>query len=132
MFIYDRYGIWKINAECPNTPQLVIGDRKNKRSYRYIRVNPEERFIEPEQNVVFRTFNENNKKSGLWDGQYANKLSIADLTPLNTDDEFSIGQVAKAENANVFIFSKENFNESPDLFIVENLGGKITANLIEW
>ena len=131
VLVYDRYGVWKVNADGSNTPQLVIGDRKNKKSYRYIRVNPEERFIEPGQNMVFRTFNENNKKAGLWDGQYLNSLSAADLKPINTDDEFFIGQVSKAKNANVFIFSKENFNESPDLYVAENLGGKITANLSE-
>ena len=128
-FVYDRYGIWKVNTDGSAAPQLVIGDRKNKKSYRYIRVNPEERFIEPGQNVVFRTFNENNKKAGLWNGQYLNSLSVADLKPINPDDEFFIGQVMKAENANVFIFSKENFNNSPDLYAVENPEGKITANL---
>ncbi len=131
VFIYDRYSVWKVNASGSGAPQLVIGDRKNKKSYRYIRVNPEERFIEPGQNVVFRTFNENNKNAGLWNGEYSNNLSIAGLKPINIDDEFIIGQVTKAENANVFVFTKENFNESPDLYVVQDLNGKITANLNE-
>jgi dipeptidyl aminopeptidase/acylaminoacyl peptidase len=131
VFIYDRYSIWKVNPDGSNSPQLVIGDRKNKKDYRYIRVNQEERFIVPRQSMVFRTFNENSKKAGLWDGQYSNNMSIADLKPINSDDEFFIGQVNKAENANVFIFSKENFTESPNLYVVDNLGDKITSNLNE-
>jgi len=131
VFVYDRYGIWKVNADGSDNPQQIVADRKNKRSYRYIRVNPEERFLEPGQSVVFRTFNESNKKSGLWDGQYDDKPTIASLKPINPDEQVFIGQITKAENADVFVFSKENFNESPNLFVVEMAGGSVTANITE-
>jgi dipeptidyl aminopeptidase/acylaminoacyl peptidase len=116
VLVYDRYSIWKVNADGSNSPQLVIGDRKNKRSYRYIRVNPEERFIESGQNVVFRTFNENTKKTGLWDGKYSDDFNVNRLKPINTDAEFSIGQPVISENTQAYIFTLENFGSSPNLF----------------
>ena len=129
VFVYDKYGVWKVNADASGVPQLMVGDRKNKRTFRYIRVNPEERFIENGQNIVFRSFNENNKKAGLLNGQYSNNLSMADLKLINADEGYAFGVPAKAENADVYVFTKENYNESPDLFVAENMGGKITANL---
>lgn len=116
VLVYDRYGVWKVNADGTGNPLLIIGDRKNKRSYRYVRVNPEERFIVSGQNIVFRTFNETSKKAGLWEGQYADNLK-----PVVSEDKFSIGQLIKAKNAKVFIQTKENYNESPNLYVGERL-----------
>jgi dipeptidyl aminopeptidase/acylaminoacyl peptidase len=131
VLIYDRFGVWRISPNGSNSPQLIVDDRKKKRSYRYIRVNPEERFFEPGQPVVFRSFNDANKKAGLWQGSYSQNLNNAGLKPINADDEYFIGQVAKAENADVFLFTRENYNESPNIYVVENVGGKITANFNE-
>ena len=128
VLVYDRFGVWRISPGGSYNPQLVVDDRKNKRNYRYIRVNPEERFLEPGQVVVFRTFSDANKKAGLWQGLYSQNLTNAGLKPINADDEFFIGQIAKAENADVFLFTKENYNESPNIYVAENIGGKITAN----
>ncbi|HET9745045.1 MAG TPA: prolyl oligopeptidase family serine peptidase [Chitinophagaceae bacterium] len=129
VLIYDRFGVWRMSPGGSINPQLVVDDRKNKRNYRYIRVNPEERFLEPGQLVVFRTFSDANKKAGLWQGSYSSNLNNAGLKPINADEQFFIGQVAKAENADVYLFTKENYNESPNIYVAENMGGKITANL---
>ncbi|HMK20430.1 MAG TPA: prolyl oligopeptidase family serine peptidase [Chitinophagaceae bacterium] len=123
ILVYDKYGVWKVNADGTGIPQLMIGDRKNKRSYRYNRVDPEERFIEPGQNVVFRIFNSNNKEAGLWQGKYSDNLQ-----PTNAEDKYSIGQLAKAKDADVFIFTKENYKESPNLFVSENLSDRSYFN----
>ena len=116
VFIYDRYGAWKVNPNNSNAPQLIIGDRKNKRVYRYVRVNPEERFIETGQNVVFRTFNETNKKAGLWDGQYSDDLLAERLKSMMSDEKFSVGQIIKADNGKAYIYTLENFESSPNLY----------------
>ena len=116
VFIYDRYGAWKVNPNNSNAPQLIIGDRKNKRVYRYVRVNPEERFIETAQNVVFRTFNETNKKAGLWDGQYSDDLLAERLKSMMSDEKFSVGQIIKADNRKAYIYTLENFESSPNLY----------------
>jgi len=122
VFIYDRYSVWKVDADGSTTPKLVIGDRKNKRSYRYIRVNPEERFIEAGQNVVFRTFNDINKKSGLWEGKYSDNFSADNLKPVNVDNEKSVGQVMKSENGERYILTLESFESSPDLYCFNQVG----------
>ena len=123
VLVYDRYGVWKVSADGTGMPQLIVGDRKNKRSYRYVRVNPEERFIEPGQNIVFRIFNSNNKEAGLWNGKYTDNLQF-----VNAEDKYSNGQLAKAKDADVFIFTKENYKESPNLFVSENLSDRSYFN----
>jgi dipeptidyl aminopeptidase/acylaminoacyl peptidase len=122
VLVYDRYGVWKVDPNVTNAPQLVIGDRKNKRSYRYLRVNPEERFIETGQNIVFRTFNESNKKAGLWDGKYSGNLNKDALKPINIDTEVSLGQVTRSKNGQSYVFTLESFETSPDLYSWQHTG----------
>jgi dipeptidyl aminopeptidase/acylaminoacyl peptidase len=118
VFIYDRYGIWKIDPNGRGSSILMLGDRKNKNQYKYIQVDAEERFIKPDQELIFRSFNENNKQSGLWAGEYANGLnSFHALKPISIDSNISIGQIVKSKNSKALIFTKESFSESPDLYI---------------
>ena len=41
VFIYDRYGAWKVDPIMKANPLLFSGDRKNKIEYRYMQVDPE-------------------------------------------------------------------------------------------
>lgn len=117
VFIYDRYGVWKVSPEGSGNPLLVIGGRKDKESYRYVQVDPEERFIKINSTVVFRIFNDNTKKSGLWEASYKDALnSFNDLIPVSIDSVISIGQIVKSKDSRSYIFTKETFIRSPDLF----------------
>jgi len=122
VLIYDRYGVWKITMDA-GTAKLILDDRKNKRTYRYIRLNPDERYLEPGQNIVFRSFNNINKEGGLWQAKYSD-----DMKPYISEDKFSIAQLAKAKDVNVFILTKENYSESPNLYISENLSDRSYFN----
>jgi len=117
VFIYDRYGVWKVDAKSSQVPISIVGGREKKIQYRYIQTDIEERYVKQGQGLVFQTLNEINKKAGLWRGLYSGDNSISkQLLPIHSDDEYSISQVAKSKNADYFIFIMESFNESPDLY----------------
>lgn len=117
VFLYDRYGIWKVNPAAGDDPINIIGQRDKKTRYRYIQTDPEERYIKPGQRMIFSSFNENNKYAGLWKGSYSGNASLNNaLLPLHSDDGHMIGQLVKAKQAESYIFTMESFSESPDLY----------------
>ena len=67
VYVYDRFDIWKLDPKGKAKPEnLTYGaGRKNQIRYRFIETDPESRFIQSGQQLLFRTFNEKNKNSGL-------------------------------------------------------------------
>jgi dienelactone hydrolase len=118
VFIYDRYDIWKVDPTEKISAVILTKGRKDKIVYRYINVDPDERFIKDYKHLVYRIFNENTKASQL-SNQF---LGTVKSDPKNSADiknywaEVSINNVAKAKNSRVWIFTLENFKESPDLY----------------
>src|SRR5688572_28127831 len=120
VFVYDKYGVWKVNPEGIGNPLLMIDGRKTKSSYRYIQMDPEERFIKPNQKLIFRKFNDSNKHTGLWQALYdADLYNFGSLKPIQIDSGISIGQVIKSKAADTYLFTKENYLHSPDLYVLQ-------------
>lgn len=117
VFVYDKFGIWKVDMKSGVSPLNIIGGRDKKIRYRYVQTDNEERYIKPGQQLVFQTLNEANKKAGLWRGLYSGDNSISrQLLPIHSDDEHSISQVIKSKNTEYYVFMMESFTESPDLY----------------
>ena len=115
VYIYDKYDIWRCDPDGKEKPLNYSHGhgRKNKTTYRYVAVDREERFIKPSQLLFFRCFNEINK-----DGGFASALMEEDGIGFHQNSgPFALGfQVLKAKAANTYIYTKESYNESPDLF----------------
>jgi dipeptidyl aminopeptidase/acylaminoacyl peptidase len=112
VLIYDRYDIWLFDPENRKPPvNLTKIGRNEKTRFRYVRLDPEERFIDPNSELLLMAFNETTKQSGYY------KLSLKDgkLTKLLMGD-FRYGVPLKARNANVVLFTRESFREFPDLW----------------
>lgn len=120
VYIYDRYSVWKVSPRNAFAPSILVGGRQAKTNYRYQQVDREERAIEPGQTLLFRTFSDITKKAGLW--EYKTDGGKYKLVPLSADSAVSIGSVAKAKDAETYIFSKESYVRSPDLYSVNKNG----------
>src|SRR5690606_32343631 len=72
---------------------------------------PEERFIDPEKEMLLSAFNETTKQSGFY------KLSLKDgkLTKLIMGD-YRYGNAMKALQANAMLFTRQSFTEFPDVW----------------
>lgn len=116
VLINDRFGIWVVNPDAAKTPVNIFGRREEKIRYRYVQTDPDERFIADAQQMVFSSFSEASKQSGLWYGKYDGPGTSQNLLPLQSGDKYSIGQVMKAKNATSYLFTKESFKESGDLY----------------
>jgi dipeptidyl aminopeptidase/acylaminoacyl peptidase len=120
LFIYDRYDIWSLDPKAKRVPQRLTPypGRSRKHAYRYIRTDPEERFIRPDQPMVFRIFNEKNKDAAI---VLRNGLNDKKADTLGFGD-YTFGNVAMAKNVpGALIFTKENYIATPDLYFRDGL-----------
>ena len=112
VLLYDKYDVWKVDPQGKEASRRITNGRSNATTYRYVNVmGTDEKFITPGQQLVFRTFNEKNKNSGIAILQNINGNSI-----LSYSDAASISPVIKADENNTLLFSKETFQNSPNLF----------------
>ena len=82
-------------------------------SYRYIRTDPEERFLTPGNDIFLRAFNTRTKDAG-----YARTSLPASGAPVTlVQQAFDYTTLIRARQDSVFIFQKSNFITSPELFI---------------
>ncbi len=119
VYVYDRYDIWKVDPLLTLTPVNYLKEssgRKNKITNRYVSTDPEKRFFKHNESFVLRRFSDENKKAQYAIFQPGMKLS-GDFLQKN-----SFGFPTKAKNANVVIFTKENYNVSPDLYVSQDDG----------
>lgn len=117
VYVYDKYDAWRIDLDAKANTQVISGvagsnGRKPKIIYRYLRVDPEERFVKHNQVLYFRTVNDVNKNSSIV-GLQPKLLSGAIITETAP---VQYNTFVKARNADVFLFSKENYKESPDIY----------------
>ncbi len=135
VFVYDKYSVWKVNPENQYAPSLFIDGRASKKQYRYINIDTEDRFIKPKQALVFRTFNEINKQAGF--GEYQWDYNDYKFMPVSIDSSIGIGQVTRAKDAGQYLYTKESYSRSPDLYVGEvmkpvSLAGGAESKITEY
>ncbi|MBI3138718.1 MAG: S9 family peptidase [Sphingobacteriales bacterium] len=118
VFVYDRYDVWKISTIADKLPLNVSRSegRSTKTSFRYINLDPEKRSIGKSDNLLCRSFNEVNKRSGL---TYINTIDNY-ITPvvIGPDDRAMNGPVLSSKDQGTLIFTLESYRHSPDLYLL--------------
>lgn len=112
---YDRYDIWAFDPQNKKAPvNLTKTGRQEKIVFRYVRLDNEERFIDPEKEMLLSAFNETTKAAGHY------KLSLKDgkLTKLLMDN-YRFGGTIKAKLANQVLYTRESFREFPDVWTAD-------------
>ncbi len=114
IYIYDRYDIWKIDPTATRVAVNVTRSfgRRNHLQLRYIKLDPEEEFIDSKNTNLASSFDEKSKASGIFQIDFENykepRLLIA--------ENMKIGTPTKAKNSDLLVFTKENTNVFPDLW----------------
>lgn len=145
VLIYDRYDIWSIDAATGRATNFTNGiGRKNKLIIRYDVTDPEQKFIPVKQLMWLQAQNEDNKQWGYYTKfpeSNAIPAKVANMAPM------SYGDLQKAKNAAVYIYTKGNYELPPDLYVSTDLKKEIklsdinpqqaqynwgTASLVQW
>ncbi|MES2849868.1 MAG: prolyl oligopeptidase family serine peptidase [Bacteroidota bacterium] len=128
--MYDKYVPWRINPLNTLMPYRMvttnfIQELQDETTYRYIKTDKEERFIDIEKALLFKAFDNSLKYSDytIEKRMFSSFISSKNKKPKssvkNTADIFipmSYNGVIKSKDSTIFIFTKESFNSSPALY----------------
>lgn len=111
VILRHKYDLWLQPLDGSQATNLTggTGDR-DEIQFRYIRVDPEERFIDLSKPILLSASGRWTKKSGFF------LLRRGKLTELVYDDK-RFGRVVKAKNADRFMFTIQTFQDYPDYFV---------------
>ncbi len=112
ILVHDRYDIWLIDPLAPASATRLTAGRDKKQRYRYVKTNPEERYIDAGKPLLLRSFDEESKQEGFYSYTHRDK-SLKKLY----EGDFRIGaSVIKARAADRILFTKETFRDFPDWY----------------
>jgi dienelactone hydrolase len=111
VILYDKFDLWKVAPDGSRATRLTDGAAAQVR-HRYVKLNPDEEWIDADKPAYLSLFGIWTKKSG-----YARlNLGAARDEHLVWLDK-SVQRLAKAKDAEVFAYSAEAFDDSPDAFV---------------
>jgi dipeptidyl aminopeptidase/acylaminoacyl peptidase len=112
--VYDRDDIWALDPTGRHAPRNVtegVGRERNL-EFRYVSLDPDEEAIDPNARMTLRVFDHTSKASGF----ARDRVSGTARPEILLMDDHRYGFLRKAENANVVVFSREDFTEDRDLW----------------
>ncbi len=120
VLLYDRYDIWQVDPLGKQKSICLTAGRANKISYRFIATDPDEKFVKSGQQLLLRVFDEKDKTAGLATLVYGtNALSVL------FKEKIALSSVVqKAKDADVLVYTKESYVQSPTLFTSSVKGGE--------
>jgi dipeptidyl aminopeptidase/acylaminoacyl peptidase len=120
VLVYDRYDIWKLDPDGKKKPQRLTQGRESRTRFRYLKLDPEQYSILPNERILLHQFNDSTKAEGYaW-----LDLSKTKTTPWLEGDFYFSRAPLKAKNADVLLFTKENYQTFPDLQVVDFTSNK--------
>jgi len=110
ILLYDEYDIWEVRTDGSRYLQLTGGAAEQKR-HRYLRLDSEQDFIDLAQPMYLALFGEQTKKFGF--GLKTRQREVEDLLYLDKN----VQRLVKAEEADVYAWVVQDYDDSPDLFV---------------
>ena len=113
VLLYDRYDMWQMAPTGSDAKNLTDGvGRKEKITFRYVRLDPKERWLDPSKPMLLRVENDVTHDSGFYrdkiDGGLPEKLLL---------EAKNFNNPTKARDADQLLLSASRFDEFPDLWI---------------
>jgi dipeptidyl aminopeptidase/acylaminoacyl peptidase len=117
VLLYDQYDIWQIAPDGSSAKNLTDGaGRKDKIEFRHLRLDPEERFIDPAKPLLLRADVEWTHDTGFYrdkvDGNAAPEKLMMGAK--------SFSPPTKAKDADVLMLTASRFDEYPDIHVTDS------------
>jgi len=125
VYIYDRFDIWQFSPDGKNAPKNLTNSfgRTNNLTLRVQKLDNESRFFTKKDVLWLSAFNNTTKENGF----YKKALNDSKLPEIVVMAQSKFSNLTKAKDAEIFIFDKGNYVNSPDVFISKDL--KINTKL---
>lgn len=115
MLIYDRYDIWEVDPTNETSRKRLTPNGRAKRlSYRYVRLDDEERFIKKNQKLILSGFYEENKKEAIFSFTYGKSEA-----KMLVSGDYQYTSFRKARDNKNLIFSQQSFKTFPDILATD-------------
>jgi dipeptidyl aminopeptidase/acylaminoacyl peptidase len=113
VLLYDHFDVWQVAPDGTNAKNLTDGvGRRDKLVFRYVRLDPKERAIDPANQLLLHAENEEARDSGF----YRDKVNggLPEKLIMGAKD---FNNPTKAKDADVLMLSASRFDEFPDLWV---------------
>ena len=116
VLLYDHYDIWQVAADGSSAINLTAGaGRRTKTEFRYVRLDPEERTIDPAKPLLLRAEDSMTHDSGFYTTTIGAKDAPRKLTWAAKDFSNPI----RAKDADVYLLSEQTYTQFPDLMVTD-------------
>jgi dienelactone hydrolase len=119
VIIKDRYDLWEFYLDGKTPPKNITNyfGRKNKISFDTYQLDKDIRSLNRNVEMYLFAFNEENKQSGI----FKTKIATAkNPEQLQMGDFYGYKNLVKAKNAEVYSYTKETYQEAPNIYISDN------------
>lgn len=123
VLIYDKYDIWSFSPDGKTAPKNITAGfgRANNLTFRYERVqlenrferNADSKFVKANELVWLDGFNNATKENGF----YRTNVGSVKAPELVVMAKFKYSNLVKAKDADVYIYDKANYVESPNVYV---------------
>lgn len=119
VLIKDRYDIWEFDLVGNRSPENVTNGfgRKHNITFDINQLNEELKTINRDTQLYLGAFNNQNKQSGVYQTIISKAKNPEKVVMSNT---WGVQKMTKALNANQYIYTKETFRNSPDVYVSTN------------
>lgn len=114
VYLNDRYDIWQVDPSGKEAPVMItkgIG-RQTQTVLRNVRLDREQRFLKPKQTLLLSAQNDSTRYGGFYTLRLNDKKAPKEIVM----GPYTYASADKAKDAEMYIFQRHNFSESPDLF----------------
>ena len=111
MLVNDRFDVWEVNPDGSGGRRLTAGAEESIR-HRLVRLDREADAFDPDEPLHYSTYGEWTKKAGFSRAVRGEPPEVM----IWADASFG-GGLLKAEDADIYAFRRERFEDSPDYFV---------------
>jgi dipeptidyl aminopeptidase/acylaminoacyl peptidase len=116
VLIYDRFDVWQVSPDGSGARNLTDGvGHQSKIQFRYVRLDPKERSIDPAKPLLLHAENEETRDSGFYRDRIGGGLP--EKLIMGAKD---YNNPTKAKDADVLMFTASRFDEYPDVWITDS------------
>jgi len=114
LYLYDKYDIWKVDPNGKERAlRITMNGRERGYTYRLEKTDREADFIKEDSDILISLFDNKTKEGGfaLLSRGFKKEPQIL------VKGQYSYSSILKAKNSKDIVFTKENFETSPDVFL---------------
>ena len=117
VLVYDRFDIWRLAPDGSGAKNLTDGvGRKEMTQLRYVRLDPRERWIDPDKPMLLQAESHETRDSGFYRDKVNSEAAPQKLLMAAKD----FNNPTKAKDADVMILTASRFDQFPDLWVTNS------------